>query len=313
MSLAASPRWSAYAPPMLLWTALLVIGLAWGATQPLSKFGMSAGHHPVAVTLWQALIGAVLASAALCATGRRLPLTRPHLRFFAVCGFLGTALPHSLSYTSIQHLPVGVQSIVLSTVPMMTLLIAIPFALDRAEPRRLMGLGLGFLGVAMLAGPETSLPDPGQALWIALPVIVALSYAAETVALARLSPPRTTPLETMCGLTLAASAMLTPVVLLGGIDPLPQALGLHEWALLAIGVLNLCAYTGLVWLIGRGGPVFASQIGYVVTATGVLSGILLFGETHSAWVWAALAATFAGLALVRPRRAQEVGRTDAVT
>jgi drug/metabolite transporter (DMT)-like permease len=62
------------------------------------------------------------------------------------------------------------------------------------------------------------------------------------------------------------------------------------------------AYFGFIWLIGQAGPVFASQVGYVVTGSGVVLGMIVYGERHSPWIWAALALMFAGLALVKPRR-----------
>ena len=72
-------------------------------------------------------------------------------------------------------------------------------------------------------------------------------------------------------------------------------------ALGAMTLAHLGAYGGFVWLIGRAGPVFAAQVGYVVTLTGVILGMAVLGETHSAWVWAALVTMLAGLALVQPR------------
>jgi drug/metabolite transporter (DMT)-like permease len=55
-------------------------------------------------------------------------------------------------------------------------------------------------------------------------------------------------------------------------------------------------------VIGLAGSVFASQTGYVVTLAGVIWGIVLFGETHSAWVWGSVVMMMLGLALVTPRR-----------
>ena len=49
----------------------------------------------------------------------------------------------------------------------------------------------------------------------------------------------------------------------------PAAWGAAEWAMLAAGVLNALAYSGYVWLVGRAGSVFASQIAYLVTGFGV--------------------------------------------
>lgn len=50
------------------------------------------------------------------------------------------------------------------------------------------------------------------------------------------------------------------------------------------------------------GAVFASQAACAVTLSGVAWSILLLGERHSGWIWAALAAMIAGMALAQPRR-----------
>ena len=47
---------------------------------------------------------------------------------------------------------------------------------------------------------------------------------------------------------------------------------------------------------------FASQIAYVVTGSGVALGMLIYDERHSPWIWAALALLVAGLALPTPQR-----------
>ena len=49
---------------------------------------------------------------------------------------------------------------------------------------------------------------------------------------------------------------------------------------------------------------FAAQTAYVVTLSGVLWGIVIFGEQHSPWIWGALAVMLIGLALVTPRPAR---------
>jgi drug/metabolite transporter (DMT)-like permease len=77
-----------------------------------------------------------------------------------------------------------------------------------------------------------------------------------------------------------------------------------ELALIAVGVFHAIAYTGYIWLVGAAGPVFSSQISYVVTLAGVITSALVLGETYSAWVWAALALMICGLALVQPKQAE---------
>ena len=68
-----------------------------------------------------------------------------------------------------------------------------------------------------------------------------------------------------------------------------------------MAVASATAYTLLLHVIRSAGPVFASQSAYVITLAGVFWGIVLLGERHSLYVWAALALMLVGLALVRPR------------
>ena len=288
--------------PALLWLALIVIGIAWGLTGPFSKLAVSTGNHPIGVTFWSTTIGAVVLTAVMLARDRRLPLDRRHLVFFLVCGLLGTALPNSLSYTAYRHLPIGVMSITIALGPMATLLLALPLGIERPDPRRLAGLGLGVVAVLLIVAPEASLPEPGQAAWVALPVIVALSYAGENIYLAAARPPGIDALTILCGLYWGALILLTPLVVASGAWFDITRLSPPEQAIIVNSALHLCAYFGFVWLIGQAGPVFASQVGYVVTGSGVVLGMIVYGERHSPWIWAALALMFAGLALVKPKR-----------
>ena len=66
--------------------------------------------------------------------------------------------------------------------------------------------------------------------------------------------------------------------------------------------LHLFAYSGFIWLVAHAGPVFAAQVAYLVTGSGIVQGMIFYGERHSPWVWGALCLMFAGLALVKPRR-----------
>jgi len=288
--------------PTLLWLVLLVIGTDWGATGPFSKLSVSEGNHPIGITFWTSALSGVVLSAVLWARGQRLPLGRRYLVFYLIVGFLGTALPNGLSYTGYRHLPVGVMMTVIALVPMMTLLIALPLGIERPDPRRMAGLALGVAAVALIALPDSSLPDPDQAVWIILPVIVTLSYAAESLYLAARRPPGFDTLTVMCGLSWGSLVLLIPaLVATGGWVDITR-LGPPELAILFNTAIHLVAYFGFLWLINQAGPVFAVQVGYVVTGSGVGFGMLVYGERPSPWVWAALGLMLLGLALVKPRR-----------
>ena len=99
---------------------------------------------------------------------------------------------------------------------------------------------------------------------------------------------------------------MLPVALANGTLFMPTfPFGAVEWAVLGLALIATIAYTMFVTTVERAGPIFASQVGYVVTLAGVFWGMLLFGESHSAWVWVSLVTMLAGLALVTPRKTGE--------
>jgi len=137
---------------------------------------------------------------------------------------------------------------------------------------------------------------------VALPVIVSLAYAGENVYIAAARPAGVDALTILCGLFWGALILLTPVLLASGAWFDITRLGPPEQAVFAITALHMGAYFGFIWLIGQAGPVFAAQVAYVVTGSGVILGMIVYAERHSPWIWAALALMFAGLALVKPKR-----------
>ncbi len=211
-------------------------------------------------------------------------------------------IPSTLYYYAAPHLPAGVLGITVALAPLLTILGAAPLGLERVAPLRLIGVVLGIVAVLMIALPETSLPEHEAAVWVVVAAGAALSYAAENVAIAWLRPPRTQSLTLLGGMMLLSSLALLPAVLAtGSFVPLAWPWGTVEWAIVSMAGINVFSYWLFVYLVTATGPVFASQMAYVVTVSGVLWGLLIFEERHSAWIWGALAVMLAGLALVTPR------------
>ena len=151
--------------------ALMVIGAAWGATQPLAKVAVSQGHAPLGLLVWQSAIVALLLGSLTLIRGRRIPCDRASLGLYLVIALAGSALPGIASYSAAVHLPSGILSILLSSIPMLALPMAIAMGNDRFSAGRLAGLVLGLCGVALLVLPETSLPEGTEALWIPVALV----------------------------------------------------------------------------------------------------------------------------------------------
>ncbi|NNU81335.1 DMT family transporter [Halovulum dunhuangense] len=285
-----------------LYGALLVLGLFWGVGIPLTKIAVGAGYAPLGLIAWQTIYMTLFLSIVLLVRGGGFRLGRRHWRLYAVIALSGTLIPNSFGYRAAAELPAGVMSIIIALVPMFALPVALALGLERWRWARLGGVALGGVAVALIAGPETSLPAGTEVAFVALALVAPLSYAIEGNYLALKGTGGLGPFEVLWGASLLGALVAVPAALASGdwIDP-RRAWGVAEWAILGNAVSHGIAYAGYVWLVGRAGAVFAAQVAYLVTGAGVLWSMALLGERYSGWVWLALVLMLAGVSLVQPR------------
>jgi drug/metabolite transporter (DMT)-like permease len=281
---------------------LILLGCAWGTTQPFGKIAVSTGYGHFGIIFWQLAIGALVLGA-LALPGGRFRVGWQGLGFAALLAVIGTIIPNTSFYISVERLPSGIMSILIATVPIMAFPIALALGMDRASLARVVGLLCGIAGVALIALPQASLPDPAMVAFLPVALIGPLFYAIESNVVARAGTLGMSAVQAMFLVSLVGAGMMLPVAVTSGqfIDPLVPWGG-AEWAIVAGSVAHALAYSGYVWLAARAGAVFAAQCSYIVTGTGVIWAMVLLGERFSPWVWAALAVMLVGLALVQPRR-----------
>jgi drug/metabolite transporter (DMT)-like permease len=286
-------------------SALLVIGLIWGSTIPLSKIVVSSGHQPLGLIFWQLLFSSVLLGAISIRRRPAPKLNRRTLVFFLAVALLGTILPNSFSYLAISQLPAGVMAIIIASVPMFSLAIAGILRIERFSLIRSAGVLLGAVAVSLLILPETSLPDPDKAVFILVALVAPFCYGAEGNYIAVRAPRGMDAVSMLLGASVLGTLIAAPLALATGtwVD-LFTSWHAPEWALLVNSLFHVAAYSGYIWLVSTAGPVFSSQVSYVVTLAGVLLSGLALGESYSGWVWMALSLMIAGLAMVRPRQVE---------
>ena len=287
--------------------ALLIMGAGWGITSPLSKIAVSTGHQPLGLVFWQMVIGAVLLGAIVFVRGGRLALGRRQITLYLAIAFLGTILPNAASYRAAAHLPAGVMSIVIAMVPMFAFPIALALGQDRFSIARVVGLGLGLGGVALLVGPEASLPDRAMVAFIPLALIAPFFYGLEGNFVGKFGTAGLDPIEVLFGASVFGAVLSFPLALGFGhwLNPL-GGFGAPESALVLSSIVHALVYAGYVWLVGRAGAVFAAQVSYLVTIFGVGWAMLILDETYSGYIWGALGLMLLGMFLVQPRDREEV-------
>lgn len=286
---------------------LAACGAAWGLTLPLIRIAVSTGHQPLGIVLWQKAIMAAVCLVLVLALRLPLPAVRRHLTLYAGVAVFGAILPGYFTYLTAVDLPAGVRAILIALTPMFVLPMALALGFERLEARRVVGVLLGAAAVVAISLPGAGVTPEIGFFVILLALVAPLSYAVEATFLAWRGAEGLHPFQLLLGASAVGVVVTWPLAEGAGqtVD-LVRPWGRPEWAMLGAGVLNALAYAGYVWLVGRAGSLFASQIGYLVTGFGVLWAKLLLGEVYTAWVWIAFALILLGVALVQPRRAAAV-------
>ncbi|MGH6875060.1 MAG: DMT family transporter, partial [Aestuariivirgaceae bacterium] len=224
------------------------------------------------------------------------------LGFFLLIGLLGLVIPTALFYYAASRVSAGVLSISVAIVPILTFLASAVYGLEKFALGRLAGVALGTLAIVLLVAPANSLPDRSQLPWVLLAFVSGACYATLNMVLTLKMPTGADSLVVTCGMFTAAALTMVPIVAFtGNFTPLAWPWGPVEFSMIGLGLISFTAYTLYLHLIKFAGPVFTSQVANLVTLFGVLWGMILFGEKHSAWIWLSLATMMAGVMLVAPR------------
>jgi drug/metabolite transporter (DMT)-like permease len=174
---------------------------------------------------------------------------------------------------------------------------------DRFDARRLFGLVVGFVGVAVLVGLNVSARD----LWAVGEIgLVAIGYALGPLIISRklaAAPP----------IGVVALSLVLPAIVYAplGLSHLPAAIPPAQ-VLVSIGLLGVVctalAFLLFFALIAEVGPVRATVITYVNPAVALALGVWLLGEPLTLGAGAGFALILAGLFLAT-RRARVAGAT----
>ncbi len=293
---------------------LLFMGLAWGLGLSFSKLAVVNGGHPIGLALWQVIVsGSMLFVFSLFRFRPSMP--RPSVIGFSLfCGLTGVGFPAIALFWSARHLPAGVIAIAFASMPMFTYLISMLFRVEHADRVRWIGVIVGFIAMLLLIVPEGALPAPGLAPWVLLALAASVGMSLENAYAGGMRPPDISSVQLSCGRQFGAVFFLAPLTLYTGtMMPFWEPWGSVQWAATGAGVLSGLAFTSLLYVIRTSGPVFASQSAYLITLAGVMWGMVLFGERHSAYIWGALILTLVGCALVRPRSPKTMSVIPPVT
>ncbi len=290
-------------PGALNWFLIICLGVIWGGAfmsvrLSLDGFGpwTVAALRVAIATLALAVIGAALGQ------GLNKVTTLRQWVFSAIVGAGAIALPFILLSLGQQFVPSAFAGVAMGAVPLLVLPVVAIFSPEEGiGPRRIAGMLLGFVGIAVLIGPGAieSSGSPYEGFGRIACLLAAACYACGSVVTRR--APAMPPIAFATASLLVAALITVPLAL--WLEGVPREFPTVPTAALLYAALGPTALAAVirVHVITTAGSLFMSLTSYMVPIWSVILGATLLGETLRPALFVALAIILAGICLSQSR------------
>jgi drug/metabolite transporter (DMT)-like permease len=303
-------------PGWQVWTALWIVYVLWGSTYLAIAFVVESMPAATSAAIRFGVAAVLLAGWVALRRGRSaLRVTARQVRAAAVVGLLLLLGGNGMVVLAEDaHLPTGLAALLIAAVPFWVVLLRLG-AGDRPAWRTLLGVALGFVGVAVLLLPGAR-PDGVPLGPAALVVLGSFLWSVGMFSGSRLDLPGDRLMTT--ALQMAAGSLgLLVVGLLRGERLVVGEVTASAWLATAYLVVfgSLVAFTAYSWLLTAAPVSKVATYAYVNPVVAVGLGALVLGEELTAATVVGGAVTLAAVAVVvreegRARRAEPVPADD---
>jgi len=266
---------------MKAFVLLIVSGILTAGVFIAGKQATGEQLSPLLILFWQMSGGALVVWVAAWPT-RRFPIWNAvHVRYYLIGGLLGITLPYALAFIVLQELQVGTVGLITALSPIVTYAIARLLGLETGHPLRLLGLIIGLGGVTLLITPADSIDLPGSWRFMLLALAIPVTLAASNIYRSRFWPAGSEAMPLVVGmLTVQSVCLLIVNQLIGNFHNALPGMQDNGLLLTVLALMAGASYLTSFKLLRVGGPVYLSQVGYVITAVTLLVGIVLWGERY---------------------------------
>ncbi|MBX9836850.1 MAG: DMT family transporter, partial [Silvanigrellaceae bacterium] len=183
-----------------------------------------------------------------------------------------------------SHVPSGILGLIINTSPILTYILSIVFVIEKFSWTRFIGIILGFLGLFILFLPKLS--NYLEYKWMLFALLTPLLLASCTVFMVKLRPNNTSSLALSCGMLVAATFIIMPLVYLNNsFHPIVFPLNKPDFFILIEIILSSIGYVLFFELLRVAGAVFYSLVGCIVALAGLFWGYIIFGENIKPFEW----------------------------
>jgi len=262
----------------------VALAAIWGASFLFTRWSML-GFGPVVTAALRVVIASAVLLPFMLLRGHRAEFAM-HWKKVLLVGVINSAIPFVCIAFALQSISIGQSSVLNATVPLFGALIAWFWLGERPSGSRVVGLLIGFAGIALMASENTSFDTNAlgsSSVWgIAASLLACLCYGI-AASYTRRFLGGVPSLVSASGSQLGATIFLLPFCL--WCWP-AQAPSLQAWlAVSALGVLCTgTAYILYFRLIAKAGPARALTVTFAIPVFAIAYGVILLGEGVTHWM-----------------------------
>lgn len=292
------------------WGIFAILSLLWGC----AFFFLAVGLRelpPFTLVLARVGFAALLLLGWAAVSNTRLP-PRAAWPAFLLLALLNNVVPFVLYGFAQQRIASGLAAILNATTPLWGVLVAHLFTADeRATPGKVVGVALGFAGVATMVGGDALAGLGDDVLAQAACLGATLCYALAALWSRRFAGMGIAPMGVATGQLVAATVIMLPAAAL--VDrPWTLAMpGAATWGAVAglVLVSTVFAYILYFRLVARAGASNSMLVTFTIPIVAILLGTAVLGEPILAKHFAGMALIALGLAAIDGRLWQRIRRS----
>jgi drug/metabolite transporter (DMT)-like permease len=282
---------------------LTILGCLWSSAFLCVEIALQ-NFSPLVIANWRIVIATLTLLPIVWFFKEKWPRSMHVWTLLTGAGFLYNAIPFTLISWGQQSISSGMAALLMSSGPFVALLLAHVFTADeKFSVIKLIGICIGFSGVALLLGAE-AFSGSVQTLTGQLAMIAAVScYVLSSLVIRRIQG--VTPLMISMTVLATSSVYMLPLVFLIA-EPLPPIT--NQWSVVALVFLGVfptaAAYIIRVQMLQQVGTTFMAQVSYLIPPFGLFWGWLFLDQVPASTTWIALLLILAGLAVTSTKYAR---------
>ncbi|MCK5101047.1 MAG: DMT family transporter [Desulfobacteraceae bacterium] len=282
------------------WSLIIILSIIWGGSFFFVEVAVRQ-MTPLTIVLCRVGFASTIMLGFVYLTGRKMPASINMWIAFLILGVLNNVIPFSLITWGQKYIDSSLAAILNAAAPIFSVILAHFLTKEeRLTPKRIAGVLLGWIGVAVLIGVE-ALEGIGLAFIGQLAVLGAgLFYACAAIFGRRFKD--IDPIVVTTGMLSGSTIMMIPLVLMIE-QPWNLSPDITTWIAIS-GLSIICtslAYIIYFRVLASAGPTNILLVTFLIPVSAIFLGVVFLGEQPGWNVFSGMALIFLGLIAIDGR------------